>query len=75
MPTSRERQSYKSSLTGLAPVNVTNAIQTSSDNVKADFRTDSRTRYIAILTDLRYLAQYHDLQAVFDSLRQDLGLQ
>jgi hypothetical protein len=70
-----KRTEYRKGLVASPPMTISAAVQTSPDNIMADLRADARTRYIAILSDLRYLAKYYDLQAVFDQLRQDLGLQ
>jgi len=71
MPTASERTAYRNSLIASAPISV----QTSSDNVKTEFGPNCKAKYAEVIQDFKYLSQFHDLQAVLDALKQDLGLQ
>ena len=75
MPNDRRKQEYRNSLIASPPIAISQAVQTSTDNVKAEFGPVCKSKYTEITSDLKYMSQYHDLQAVFDSLKQDLNLQ
>lgn len=70
-----KREDYRKSLITSPPKTVAQAVQTSSDNVKAEFGPNCKAKYSEIVSNLKFMSQFHDLQAVFDALKQDFGLQ
>jgi hypothetical protein len=75
MANERLRQEFRTGLISSSPMPVTPAVQTSTDNVKAEFGNICKSKYAEVTNDLKYMAQFHDLQAVFDALKQDFGLE
>jgi hypothetical protein len=62
-------------LIGSKPEPVSDIIKTGSDNVKAEFGRTSKLHYASVLHELRHLGEKHNLQAVLEAVKQDLGLQ
>jgi len=46
----------------------------SGGDIKQEFKSPCWNKYMSALNDLRYLARFHDINEIMESLRRDLGM-
>jgi hypothetical protein len=63
---------YELTKLGSSPSNMVTPVSTG--DVKQEFKAPCWSKYMSALNDLRYLAKFHDINAVIEDLKRDLGL-